>query len=472
GEIEVEVEEISVLNHSRTLPFVIEDATKASEELRLKYRYLDLRRKVLAENIRLRHKFLTAVRGFLNKENFVEIETPILARSTPEGARDYLVPSRRHPGKFYSLPQSPQLYKQILMVAGFERYYQITKCLRDEDLRADRQPEFTQIDIEASFVTSDDIISLTEGMLFEGFKKTLGVELKRPFLRISYDEALERWGSDKPDLSIKAEIEDLRPYFIDSDHPVFQKARAENSDIRGLRLSRDRISRSKLDRIGEGLKEKGINLLYKRGKAGTLPDDEIKIGPDEVLIVLVGKDILPELGKIRGEYGLKQEGFFPCWVTDFPLFELDEHGNLTPKHHIFSRPTEKTLRYLDTDPLLVRGHIYDIIINGFECGGGSIRNHNRKLQEKLLSIIGLDEKRQEESFGFLLEALEYGAPPHGGIALGVDRICALLAGTDRIRDVIPFPKTTMAQGLMEGSPAEVYPEQIKELKLRIEPDED
>lgn len=482
GEVELVVDGFTVLAKSKVPPFVIENEVKASEELRLHYRYLDLRRETMQNNIIFRHKVVSAIREYLNSQDFIEIETPILTRSMPEGARDYLVPSRLYPGKFYALAQSPQMYKQLLMVAGFERYYQLARCLRDEDPRHDRQPEHTQIDIEVSFVTEEDIYNLTEGMFRHIFKKALNKELKTPFPRFSYQEAIEKYGTDKPDIGFGMEIMNLKEIFSQKDFSFFKG----KEEIRGFIVQEgNKISRKHLDAFNDKAKEKGLEGVYWVKKEEKISGSIAKIVDEKIvkdiglqsgnlLLVMAGDNqIFSFLGELRNrigeELGLKKIDFNFLWVYDFPLFEVDEKtGNIMPCHHIFTQPKEEDIKYLDIEPLRVRGRQYDLVCNGNELASGSIRNHNRQLQEKLFEIIGVNKETASRRFGLLLDALEYGAPPHGGIAPGIDRICMVLAGISSIRDVIAFPKTTQAQGLLENIPDFVEPEQLKELHIKIE----
>ncbi len=474
GDIEVKALQVELLNKSKVPPFVVDDQVKASEELRLKYRYLDLRRPAAAKYITLRHEITQAVREYLNGLGFFEIGTPFLARSTPEGARDYLVPSRNWPGRFYALPQSPQLYKQLLMVAGFEKYYQIACCLRDEDLRADRQPEFHQIDIEMSFVVEEDILKLTEELMQRIFKKVLGVDFTEPFPRIDYAECMERYGIDKPDLRFGLEIRDLAPILKQCPFEPFVNAGA----IHGLVVKNgESISRAEIEKFPE---------LFWCKKRGTLsggiakyitPDMAKTIGLEDgdLLLVKAGnKDqILRKLGEVRlllgGKLGLRKQGYRFLWVRNFPLFEDNpEDGTIQPAHHIFTMIHEPDLQFLEKEPRRCFSYHYDLVLNGWEIASGSIRVHNRELQERLLKTVGIEREEAMQRYGFLLEALEYGAPPHGGIAVGYDRLVALMAGTESIRDVIAFPKTTQAQGLMEGTPSAVPEQALKELKIRVD----
>jgi len=482
GEIELVVEELKILGKSKVTPFVIESEVKANEELRLRYRYLDLRREPLQQNIVFRHKVVTGIREFLNGRDFLEIETPLLTRSMPEGARDYLVPSRLYAGKFYALAQSPQMYKQLLMVAGFERYYQIARCLRDEDPRHDRQPEHTQIDIELSFVDEEDIYELVEGLFKHIFRQALGRDLTTPFPRLTWTEAVEKYGSDKPDPRLGMEIIDLKPAFAAKDFPPFQG----QAEVRGIVVpAAVKISRKNLEDLNEQIKASGRSgIFWARkdekisGSIAKIVDEEterdLNLKSGDLLVVLAGdRKVFSRLGEIRNKFaedlGLKKEGFSFLWVYDFPLFERDEKtGQIVPCHHIFTQPKAEDLPYLDTEPEKVRGRQYDLICNGNELASGSIRNHNRTLQEKLFQIIGIDRATAAQQFSLLLDALEYGAPPHGGIAPGIDRICMVLAGIPSIREIIAFPKTTQAQGLLENIPDYITEKQLKELHLKIE----
>ncbi len=478
GDVEVCVAEFAVLNKSRTPPFVVESDVKASEELRLRYRYLDLRRSPMQRNLLFRHNVITAMREYLNTNDFVEIETPVLTRSMPEGARDYLVPSRLYPEKFYALAQSPQMYKQLLMVAGFERYYQIARCMRDEDPRHDRQPEHTQIDIEMSFVEEDDVFSLAEGMFRHIFKKVMGQVLTTPFPRMTYANAMERYGTDKPDLRFGMEVIDLSGTFKEKEFAPFRGKQY----VRGLIVEQgSEFSRKKLDAIDESAKTAGLTGIFWTkvddvctGSIGKLMDkkiiDVLSLRKGNLLIVAAGGvEVLRFLGQLRIELGeqlnLAGSGFKFLWVTDFPIFELEEKtGRIVASHHIFTQPQEGDIQYLDSHPLRVRGRLYDLVCNGNELASGSIRNHDRRLQEKLFAIAGMDPAK----YTMLLDALEYGAPPHGGIAPGIDRIVMILAGVKSLRDVIAFPKTTTAQGLLEGIPDTVSPEQLKDLHLKYD----
>jgi len=492
GAFEVAATEITLLNPSLVPPFVIADDVKAGEDLRLKYRYLDLRRRPMQRNIELRHRVVLAVRNFLSARGFVEIETPLLVRCTPEGARDYLVPSRLHPGNFYALPQSPQLYKQILMVAGFDRYFQLARCLRDEDLRADRQPEHTQIDIEMSFITEDDVFRLVEDLMSEIFRAGVGLALETPFPILSYGDAMARFGSDKPDMRFGLELQTLDDVFRGSGIRFIEEALERGESVRGFVVpGTSELRKSTIDELEKEARAGGAGgLLHLRSQGGTLKGPLAKaLGEDGarrviegcriddggVLLAVAGKyaTISKILGKLRLEtaktLSLVPSGRFALvWINEFPLFEWDEeHGCLTPSHHFFSMPREEDIPLLETDPLKVRAHLYDLVCNGVELASGSIRIHNRDLQERVLEKGGVSREKAKERFGFLLDALEYGAPPHGGIAPGVDRIIMILAGCESIRDVIAFPKTQKATSLMDEAPSPADPDQLKELRIDI-----
>uniref|UniRef100_A0A7V0Z6Y3 Aspartate--tRNA ligase n=1 Tax=candidate division WOR-3 bacterium TaxID=2052148 RepID=A0A7V0Z6Y3_UNCW3 len=482
GDIELDVSELTILSKSKNPPFVVEEELKASEELRLKYRYLDLRRLTMQRIIIMRHKIVNAIREYLNSKDFIEIETPILTRSMPEGARDYLVPSRLYPGKFYALAQSPQMYKQLLMVAGFERYYQIARCMRDEDPRHDRQPEFTQLDLEMSFVNEEDIYNLIEGLFQHIFKKVLKQDLKVPFPRFTFEQAINMYGTDKPDISFGITINDFTETFKKINFPPF----ADKEKICGIKIPDAKsISRKILDGFNDEAKNRGLGGIYWIRKEGSLSgtlskyldEDTInKIGlndGDLLITTAGGRKVYYFLGDLRNRLGdllnLRGKDFHFLWIYDFPLFEIDEKtGRINPCHHPFTQPKPEDVKYLDNEPLKVRGRQYDLVLNGNELASGSIRNHNRELQERIFEILGVDKKTAKEKFGLLLEALDYGAPPHGGIAPGIERIVMLLAGVKSLRDVIAFPKTTQAQGLLENIPDFVEPEQLKELHLKIE----
>ncbi|MBU4376209.1 MAG: aspartate--tRNA ligase [Candidatus Omnitrophica bacterium] len=493
GKVEVAVEELKVLNTAEPPPFEISDDAKISEEVRLNYRYLDLRRPCMQRNLRIRHNTTKAMRDFLDENGFLEVETPILTKSTPEGARDYLVPSRLNPGKFYALPQSPQLFKQILMVAGYEKYFQIAKCFRDEDLRADRQPEFTQLDIEMSFVDVDDILALTEGLFKYVIKKVTGVNIKTPFPRLTYDEAMSRFGTDKPDTRFGMEISELRDIFEGTEFNIFKTALEPGGSIFGINVSGfASASRKDIDDLTAFAKDNGAKgLAYiKFTEAGAESPIlkfvgqekaalvQKKIGAqtgDLVLIVADAekKTALEVLGALRLYLAKirnikKEEGFNILWVLDFPLLKYNkDEKKWDSEHHPFTSCRDEDIPYLDKEPGRPRAKAYDIVINGMELGSGSIRIHRKDMQEKMFNIIGLSKEEAEERFGFLLKAFEYGAPPHGGIAFGLDRLITIFTGTDTIRDVIAFPKTQKAVCLMTDAPSDVDERQLKELGMKI-----
>ncbi|HLR16043.1 MAG TPA: aspartate--tRNA ligase [Bacillota bacterium] len=493
GAIEVMASSITILNRAKTPPFVIDGKTDVSEDLRLKYRYLDLRRAPLQETIKVRHETTQSVRSFLNEDGFLEMETPILTKSTPEGARDYLVPSRVHPGEFYALPQSPQLFKQMIMMSGFEKYYQIARCFRDEDLRADRQPEFTQIDIETSFMTSDDIMKMTERMMRKVMKDVKGIDIQTPFEKMSYDEAMTRFGSDKPDTRFGMELIDISDEVRESSFNVFSKTVQQGGkvsllNVKGKASDYSRKDIDKLTSYVEVYGAKGLAWLKKAEGAFTGPiakflSDEEKEGisncaeaedGDLLLFVADTKDVVySSLGALRLKLGKELELFDPSifqflWVVDWPLLEYDEEtSRYVAAHHPFTMPMEADKERLLSDPASVRANAYDLVLNGFELGGGSLRNYERKEQENMFSVLGFTKEQAEEQFGFLLEALEYGAPPHGGIALGLDRLVMLLAGKTNLRDTILFPKTASASDLLTSAPSEVSNNQLEELSIQL-----
>jgi len=491
GEIEVIVKNLEVLNISQSLPFPIEDEIDTGEEIRLKYRYLDLRRPIMQRNLKLRYEVTKEVRNFLDKKGFMEIETPFLTRSTPEGARDYLVPSRVNPGEFYALPQSPQLFKQLLMVAGFDRYFQIVKCFRDEDLRADRQPEHTQIDIEVSFISEEDIYALAEEMLASIFKKILGISLSLPFSHLSYEEAINRFGIDKPDLRFELELKDVSTLAGKSKFEIFQRVLRKGGIVKGLKLPQGAsLSRKDLEELS-----RWVTLYGAEGLSWILLGKEkiksplTKFIPENILLKIIEsmkgergdalffvadkKEVVNEsLAHLRlhlaRKFNLIPENTYKMvWIVDFPLFQRNEEGELVSCHHPFTSPKEEDLPLLEENPDKVKARSYDIVLNGEEIGGGSIRIHKRKIQERIFEILGIDSFKVKERFGFLLDALSFGAPPHGGIAFGLDRLVMILAGVRSIREVIPFPKTQKAVSLLTQAPSSVDPEQLKELHLQI-----
>jgi len=488
GAIEVKVEELNVLTAAETPPFVVEDRVNASEELRLTHRYLDLRRPEMTANLVLRHQVVAATRRYFDDMDFIEVETPILTRSTPEGARDFLVPSRIHKSSFYALPQSPQLFKQLLQVAGLGRYMQISRCFRDEDLRADRQPEFTQVDVEASFVTEEDIYTLVEG-LFARIFPLVGIEPPATFPRLSYDEAMERFGSDRPDTRFGLELEELGPLCEGCGFRVLEEAAADGR-VKGLVFPGGAsLSRKQLDALSEFVKPYGAAgvLWFKRTADGvaspakkTLGDDGVlrfldAAGAEEgdVLLVVGGPEstVFAALGALRTHLA-REHGLIPedrhdfLWVTDFPLLEWDSgEERFHAMHHPFTAPTEDDAKLLESDPGAARARAYDVVMDGVELGGGSIRIHNPEVQRRMFAALGINKAEAEARFGFLLEAFRYGVPPHGGIALGLDRMLMLMAGRDSIRDVIAFPKTTSATCLMTRAPSEVDAHQMEELGL-------
>ena len=485
GEMEVEALEVRVLNAAKVPPFQVADPVSASEELRFKYRYIDLRRPSMQRNIRLRHEAALRVRSFLGSQGFLEIETPFLTKSTPEGARDYLVPSRVYKGRFYALPQSPQLFKQTLMISGFDRYFQIVRCFRDEDLRADRQPEFTQIDAEMSFINREDIYVTIEALMAAVFE-IVGEKIVMPFPRLSYEESLEKYGTDKPDLRIEEEIVDLSIEASLVQSEVIRNALASAGTVKGLRVKGGaKLSRGQLDKLNQQSRDlgaKGIIWLKKQDRFKSslkLTEEEARTlwgkmkatQEDIVLLVADKREIaLAALGSLRKELLQSQarKAFAFAWITDFPLFEWSaEEGKIVSVHHPFTSPHEADIPLLDKEPLRVKAKAYDLVLNGYEIGGGSMRIHGLDLQRKIFDILGLSKKETEEKFGFFLEALSYGTPPHGGIALGFDRIVMLLAGEESIREVIPFPKTTSALCLLTGSPSGVSDRQLDELGLRL-----
>jgi len=509
GQVEIVVKKLTVLNESIPLPFMVEDDTDASESLRYKHRYLDLRRPIIQKNMLIRHKASRAFREYLDAEGFIEIETPVLTKSTPEGARDYLVPSRTNPGHFFALPQSPQIFKQILMVSGMEKYYQIVRCFRDEDLRADRQPEFTQVDLEMSFVKRDDVMAVIEGVLKKVFADSIGVDLTESFQRLSYHEAMDRYGCDKPDLRFGLELKDVSDIIKDSSFKVFLDTVSKGGIVKGLNAKGlAGYSRKELDDLTKDVQGFGAKGLAWMKVKATIESPIAKFFPEEVLKALVERfeaeegdlllfvadkqDVAHDcLARLRNEMGkrlglIKEGDYKLVWITDFPLFEWNaDEKRYEAMHHPFTSPMEEDMdRFLDIDAealrkgvlqyaptsglSTIRAQAYDIVLNGYEIGGGSIRIHKKNVQDRMFQLLNISAEEANDKFGFLLDALEYGAPPHGGIALGLDRLVMILANVNSIRDVIAFPKTQKAACPLSNAPSSVDEKQLKELSIKLD----
>ncbi|NLZ49603.1 MAG: aspartate--tRNA ligase [Clostridiales bacterium] len=493
GEFELKGEEIKILSESETPPIYIKENLDAAENIRMKYRYLDLRRPDMQNIFMVRHKCAKIIRDYLDENGFLEIETPVLTKSTPEGARDYLVPSRNYPGMFYALPQSPQLFKQLLMVSGFDRYFQITKCFRDEDLRANRQPEFTQVDMELSFVDAEDVMTLNEGLIKRVFKEILNYDVQTPIRRMPYKEAMEKYGSDKPDLRFGMEITDITDIVKDTDFAVFRNAIENKGSVRAIKVDNAAsMGRKDIDRFGEFVKTykaKGLAwIAYKEEGVKSpiskfLGDEKVmeilnamgaKVGDLVFIVADTNKIVLTALGALRLEVAKKLEilkdnkEFNFVWITEFPLVTYDEEeGRYVAEHHPFTMPMDEDIEYLDTDPSKVRAKAYDLVLNGEELGGGSIRIHDTKLQEKMFNVLGFTQESAWERFGFLLEAFKFGPPPHGGLAFGFDRMIMFLTNRDNIKDVIAFPKNQNAFDPMTEAPNVVDEKQLTELGINI-----
>lgn len=493
GRIEVQATKVNVLNAAKTTPIIIADDTDASEDVRLKYRYLDLRRPVMFNTFKMRHDVTKTIRNFLDTEEFLEVETPILTKSTPEGARDYLVPSRVHDGEFYALPQSPQLFKQLLMVGGFERYYQVARCFRDEDLRADRQPEFTQIDIEASFLTQDEILDMMERMMTKVMKDAKGVEVSAPFPRMKYADAMARYGSDKPDTRFEMELTDLSEFAAGCGFKVFTSAVESGGQVKAINAkgAAGKYSRKDIDALTEFVKVYGakglawlkveedglkgpIAKFFGEEDANVLMNTLEATAGDLLLFVADKKSVVADsLGALRLRLGkelelIDESKFNFLWVTDWPLLEYDEDADrYFAAHHPFTMPFREDVELLETAPEKARAQAYDLVLNGYELGGGSLRIYERDVQEKMFKALGFSQEEAQEQFGFLLEAFEYGTPPHGGIALGLDRLVMLLAGRTNLRDTIAFPKTASASCLLTEAPSPVAEAQLEELNLKL-----
>lgn len=492
GGVEVMITDITILNKAKTPPFQIEDEQQTNDEVRMRYRYLDLRRPKMTQNIIMRNQVTRAIRTYLDEHDFLDIETPYLAKSTPEGARDYLVPSRVHPGHFYALPQSPQIFKQLLMNAGFDRYYQIVRCFRDEDLRGDRQPEFTQVDMETSFLTAEEIQTLTEGMIAKVMKEVKGIEVSLPFPRMTYDEAMNRFGSDKPDTRFAMELVDLSEVVKDLDFKVFQMALQNGGVVKALNAkgAADKYSRKDMDNLAQYVSQFGAKgLAWLKVEADGLKGPIAKFLGDATEgivqatnaevgdLLMFGADsfevVCASLGAVRSklgkELGLIDESKFNfLWVVDWPQFEYDqEAGRYVSAHHPFTLPKASDIELLATDPAKVHAEAYDIVLNGYELGGGSLRIYQKEVQEQMFETLGFSRREMQEQFGFLLDALDYGFPPHGGIALGLDRFVMLLAGEDNIREVIAFPKNGRAVDPMSQAPSTVSPLQLFELNIDV-----
>lgn len=492
GDIEIKVTDVTIINEASTTPLIIADETDALEDTRLKYRYLDLRRPIMQNKLIMRHKITRSLREYLDHQDFVEIETPLLAKSTPEGARDYLVPSRIHAGSFYALPQSPQLFKQLLMISGFERYYQFARCFRDEDLRADRQTDFTQLDIETSFLSEKEIQTMSEEMMAKLMKDVLDIHVSTPFLRLTYEEAMNRYGSDKPDNRFGMELQEISHIFTQSEFKVFKDCLTNHGSIKAVVIpNKADMTRKEIDKITELAKKNGakglVTLKYvdetlngsilkflSQTEVQALIDTLQLNNHDLILIVSdTWQTTCEVLGALRNHFGSilglkKKDEFSFLWVFDFPMFEYsEEDGRYYAKHHPFTRPKEEDMVYIDTDPGKVRANAYDMVLNGYELGGGSLRIYDSKMQEKMFEVLGFTEAEIKERFGFFIDAFKYGTPPHGGLAFGLDRIAMILTQSDSIRDVIAFPKNANAKCPMSEAPTPVDQQQLDELHLAI-----